>query len=83
MRAELPELIYHNESANYQLSAYKRDIEELDGETLILILDFTKFNQVGRSVSFDITHQVKSGHVHDLVMVLHHCERIRFRDFLG
>jgi len=46
------ELEKHNTSANHQSASYKGDVKLLldDPESLILILDFTKFNQVGYRV---------------------------------
>ena len=48
LKAELPKLLEHDTSANWQTAQYKQEVQSLrrNPRKLLLILDFTKFNQV-------------------------------------
>lgn len=91
LQKEMPMLEQHNNSANWQIQKYKEDVLSLQDNLrkLVVVLDFTKFNQVSSLELTKFTPKVKSGHVHDLVIVLlrkmsaNEPVSIRFRDFLS
>jgi hypothetical protein len=86
LQAELPALQENNTNANWQIAKYKEDVASLETneKKLVMIFDFTKFNQV------------REGHVHDMVVVLlrkpseernplyeYFKPDVEFRDFFG